>query len=237
MLKVLRFIFFIFSFFVEVEIQAEPFTKITVEKSLKAEIMQITSFADFDVVVDTWQTNWANQTNDKPFNIIELNLTPDQKRFNAAVSLGDAATGQVVRKISGKIQKFIMLPVLSGTVSKQTPITESNLTYVRFLDEKVNQGTVLRKEDIVGKTLKAGCSLHVDKPLQMSDLEVPVVIRKGEQIRISYIDPNFEVSIVGIAKSNGSIGERITFEVGSDKKKIVQATVMHSGRAEIRENL
>lgn len=237
MIKLLRYIFFILSFFVEVDIRAEPFTKISVEKSLVAEIMQKVSFADFEVAVDTWQTGWANSTDDKSLNIIELSVMPDQKRFNAVIAWGDPAKGGVIKKVSGKIQKFMMIPILSAPVGQKTAITESNISYVRFADDQINPGMALRKEDIVGKFLKAGRSLQFDKPLQMTDLEVPVLVRKGEEVRVKYVDRFFEISIAAIAKSNGCAGEKISFEVGTEKKKTIQATVLASGQAEIRESL
>ena len=237
MIKLLRYIFFILSFFVEVDIRAEPFTKISVEKSLVAEIMQKVSFADFEVAVDTWQTGWANSTDDKSLNIIELSVMPDQKRFNAVIAWGDPAKGGVIKKVSGKIQKFMMIPILSAPVGQKTAITESNISYVRFADDQINPGMALRKEDIVGKFLKAGRSLQFDKPLQMTDLEVPVLVRKGEEVRVKYVDRFFEISIAAIAKSNGCAGEKISFEVGTEKKKTIQANVLASGQAEIRESL
>lgn len=237
MVKLLRYIFFTLSFFIEVEVKAEVFTKISVEKSLVAEIMQKVAFTDFEVAVDTWQTGWANSTDDKSLNIIELSVTPDQKRFNAVIAWGDPAKGGVIKKISGNIKKFMMLPILSAPVGQKTVITESNISYVRFSDDQINPGMALRKEDIVGKFLKAGRSLQFDKPLQMSDLEVPVLIKKGEEVRIKYVDRFFEISIVATAKSNGCAGERISFEVGTEKKKTIQATVLGSGQAEIRESL
>ncbi|MDP5012566.1 MAG: hypothetical protein NWQ29_02540 [Alphaproteobacteria bacterium] len=176
------------SFFIEIEVRAGPFTKISVEKSLVAEIMQKVSFTDFEVVVDTWQTGWANSTDDKSLNIIELSVMPEQKRFNAVVAWGDPAKGGVIKKVSGKIQKFMMIPILSAPVGQKTAITESNISYVRFSDDQINPGMALRKEDIIGKFLKAGRSLQFDKPLQLTDLEVPVLIRKGEEVRGKYVD-------------------------------------------------
>jgi flagella basal body P-ring formation protein FlgA len=237
MFTVLRFIFFVCSFFIEIEVRAEPFTKISVEKSVKSEILQKVPFTDFDAVVDTWQTNWANLNMDESINVVELDVSPDQRRFNAVIAWGDATKGGVIKKIAGKIQKFITIPVLSKPVSQQTEIKESNISYVRFADDKINPGMVLKKEDIIGKFLRPGRSLQLDKPLLMTDLEVPIAIRKGEEVRIIYMDRFFEISIVGTAKNNGCVGERISFEVGSGKKKIIQATVTAVGRAEIRENV
>jgi flagella basal body P-ring formation protein FlgA len=168
--------------------------------------MQKVSFTDFEVVVDTWQTGWANSTDDKSLNIIELSVMPEQKRFNAVVAWGDPAKGGVIKKVSGKIQKFMMIPILSAPVGQKTAITESNISYVRFSDDQINPGMALRKEDIIGKFLKAGRSLQFDKPLQLTDLEVPVLIRKGEEVRVKYVDRFFEISIAAVAKSNGCAG-------------------------------
>ena len=237
MMKLLRCIIFVLSFFIEVELNAEAFTKISVEKALVAEIMQKVSFADFEAIVDTWQTGWAISKGDKSLNIIELSVTPDQKRFNAVVAWGDPTKGGIIKKISGKIQKFLMLPILSSPIGQKTAINESHILYVRFADNQVNPGMALRKEDIVGKFLKAGRSLQFDKPLQMTDLEVPILIRKGDEVRVKYVDRFFEISIAAIAKNNGCAGEKISFEVGTEKKKTIQATVLAAGRAEIRESL
>lgn len=236
-MKFLRYLVFVLSFFTEVEIHAEPFTKMSVEKALVAEIMQKVSFADFEAYVDTWQTGWANSADDKSLNVVELSITPDQKRFNAVIAWGDPAKGGQIKKISGKIQKFLMIPVLAEPVGQHAVINDSNIKFVRFSDEQVNPNMALRKEDIIGKFLKPGRSLQVDKPLQLTDLEMPILIKKGEEVRVKYVDRFFEISIAAVAKSNGCAGEKVSFEVGNEKKKTIQATVLASGQAEIREAL
>jgi flagella basal body P-ring formation protein FlgA len=236
MTKLVRHIFFFVCFFIEFEVEAEPFTKISVEKSLVAEIMQKVSFNDFEAVIDTWQIDWA-KTSDANMSIVELTVSPDQKRFNATVSWGDTEKGGFIKKISGKIQKFVTLPVIAVPISQNSSINESDIKYSRFSEEQINQGTILKKEDLIGKSLRSGRVLQTDKPIQVSDVEFPVLIKKGEEVRVNYMDTYFEISIVAIAKNNGRIGEKIAFEVGSDKKKTIQAMVISPGRAEIREVL
>lgn len=236
-MKLVRYFVFVLSFFVEIEIHAEPFTKVSIEKALVAEIMQKVPFADFEASIDTWQTSWANSADDKSLNVIELTVMSDQKRFNAVIAWGDPMKGGQIKKVSGKIKKFMMIPVLAEPIGQHAVINESNIRFSRFSDEQVNANMAFRKEDIVGKILKPGRSLLVDKPLQLTDLEMPILIKKGEEVRIKYVDRFFEISIAAVAKNNGYAGEKISFEVGAEKKKTIQATVLASGQAEIRETL
>ncbi len=234
-MKIIRCVVFFISFFIEIDVKAEPFTKIAVEKHLTAELMQKVTITDFEISTDTWQSNWTDLTEDKPLTIVELDVTPDQKKFYATISWGDVKNGGNLKKISGKIQKYRVVPVLTNSIAHQSEIKESDIKYVRFVEEQLYPGMILNKEDLIGKVLKNGRSLQLDKPLQISDVEVPVVIKKGEEVRVIYIDPFFEISIVATARNNGSVGERISFDVGTEKKKIIQARVVSAGLAEIRE--
>jgi flagella basal body P-ring formation protein FlgA len=231
MRQFLRFICFSLCYLAEVEIdvEAEPFTKIQLEKSIGAEIRQKVNFNDFESTINTWETSWA-KTDDKPLIVTELTITPDQKGFDATVMWGDAPT-----KIKGKIQKFTTLPVLAATVSDKDIIQESHLSYVRFPDTQVNMGIALKKEDIIGKSLRKGRALKIEEPLRLTDFERPIVVHKGDRVNLSYVDPSFEVTTIATARNNGSVGDKIIFEVGS--KKTVQATVTREGQAEIRANL
>ncbi len=58
MRQFLRFICFSLCYLAEVEIdvEAEPFTKIQLEKSIGAEIRQKVTFNDFEASIDTWET-------------------------------------------------------------------------------------------------------------------------------------------------------------------------------------
>jgi flagella basal body P-ring formation protein FlgA len=131
----------------------------------------------------------------------------------------------------------MMLPVIAAPLSQNSVIDESNIKYIRFSEDQVNQATVVNKEDLIGKSVRQGRVLQTDKPIQISDVEFPILIKKGEEVQVNYMDKFFEISIVGVAKNNGRMGEKIAFEVGSEKKKTIQAVVKSPGRAEITESL
>jgi flagella basal body P-ring formation protein FlgA len=220
---------FLLAFFVEIDIQAESLSKETVEKAVYNEVLQKINNVDFRIQVDTWQQNWDSK-NDANLAISNISLLSDNKRFKATLT-----HGAVTKTVAGAVVRLIQLPVLEEAASGDTLISANHIRMQAF-DENMAKGDVaISNKELSGFKVRKGRLIKANTPIRKSDIERPLAIKKGDTIRVAYIDPTFEVSTVALAKSDASIGDTVTLEVGT-KKNIVQAIVVHEGRAEIRES-
>ena len=226
--NMMRCIIFLLSFLLDIEVHAEPFTKKNIEKSLFNEILQKTSLNDFDVVLESWQDSW-NQDNAKDSLVIsDLNIDGDQRKFNATVSCRD-----IKKRVIGKIKWMTHIPVLNHPLNTNDVISDADITMTHFSSDQIKPGMALKKEELIGRKPRTGRMLKMNMPVSLNDVETPRVVKQGELITISYVDPTFHISSAAVARANGAVGDMINVEVGN--KKIIQAMIVRPGHAEIRE--
>lgn len=222
------FIFLLF-YFIEFDVKSETFSKENVESCLKNEVLQKINNMDFHIRLNSWNNNWEQDTNNS-ITVKEISYMQNDKRFKATIEYGKNK-----KILVGEIVKKIKLPILTQAISGQAEIDSSLISLQEFDEDKITGDVVTLDKDLLGMQIKQGRLIKAQTPIRKSDLEKPLVIKKGDEVRLFYVDPSFEVSTIAHAKSNGSIGDKITCEVSG--KKFVQATIVHEGRVEIRAQL
>lgn len=238
-----KFVFFLLCFFVECEAETLAVSKEQVVEALQAELSQKVAANDFQITLDNWLEAWGKSgdlTTTPTVNLTNISLMTDQRRFTAVLNVGDGPS----RKLIGKIDWLIELPVLKTPINSNLMITESDITWQKFPADKITATMITKKEDLLGKTSKYSV-LKLGVPINLNELQSPIVIKKGDTVQISYKTRTLEVTARAMAKSNGSIGETIFFEPFSqnsgneqnNQKKVIQAKVMGPNAAEIARPL
>lgn len=234
-----KFIFFLLCFFVECEAGPFVISKEHVLEMLKAELSQQVAANDFQISLDNWLDVWGKSedaTKTPLLSVTNVSLMTDQRRFAAVLSIEGGAS----RKLVGKIDWLIEIPVLNNPINSNRTITESDITWQKFSADKVTPTMITKKEDLLGKTSKYSV-LRLGVPINLSELQCPVVIKKGDTVQVNYKSRTLEITARALAKSNGSIGETIFFEPLSQgngnefnsSKKTIQAKVIGPNVAEI----
>lgn len=223
---------FLICFFIDIHIHpdstpmAEPFSKESLTENLKTEILQILQHDQFKVTVESWQSSWERQE-DYPIKILDLTWVDKNKRFRATVEYGNQK-----RIIMGSVIKRIKLPVVEHAIASQDSIDPTLITFQEFDESSVPNDVILDINSIKGLKVRSGRILKPNTPIRQSDLEKPILIKRGDQVQVHFVDPTLDVSTIAYAKNDGTAGDTISFEVES--KKIIQATVIAEGRAEIK---
>jgi flagella basal body P-ring formation protein FlgA len=235
-----KFIFFLICFFVECEAVPFSVSKDEVLEILRAELSQKITTHDFQVSLDNWSDAWGKSKNLKEaplLSLTELSLVADQRRFTTILNIGEKFS----RKLIGRIDWLIEIPVLTNPINSNFVITESDISWQKFPADRITSTMAAKKEDLLGKTSRRGV-LKLGMPINLNELQSPVVIKKGDTVQVSYKSRALEITARALAKSDGSIGEMIYFEPLSQshngnepnrQKKIIQAKVVGPSLAEI----
>ncbi len=212
---------------VDCEVRAEGLSRESVEQAIQNEIIQKMPIDNFRLQINTWSSAWDNTT-DLPIKVTALSFQDNNKRFRAAIQ-----HGTVQKTIVGSIVRKIKLPVLAQALGGENPVDTTTLQFEEFDEDKLSADVIVMPQDLAGMKVKAGRVIKAFTPMRKGDFEKPIVVRKGDRVRVIVIDPMIEVSTVAFAKANGSVGDHISFEVSG--KKVIQAVVVSEGRAEIRQ--
>jgi flagella basal body P-ring formation protein FlgA len=230
-MKYLRVLFFMFCFFVDCE--AAPTLKDMVVDSLKGDISQKITATDFNVILSNWSALWEPKdfaTQDSPqakLTLSNLNIEDDQRRFSAEFQWD----GGVAKKIMGTIEWMVSIPVLKSPLSPGAVIQESDITFQRHKADKLTAQIITKSEDIIGKTAKTQM-LKMGTPINATDLQSPVLVKRGERVQVTYRSHALVVSASGVAKSQGCLGDMIPIE--STPNKTIQAKVIGLNQTEVQ---
>ena len=228
----LKIVFFFLCYFTQVEFGFSA-VKDHVTQELAQRFGEKLAGMDFEVKLNSFPTK-LDKLEPEKVSVKEAELNANQRNFNGALEV----EGMGIIKISGQILLQTEVPVLKKPLGAGEVITPQDIIWIKYGADKISSSMVTQSDDLVGKTARHGV-LKMNTPLFKSALQKPVVIKKGESVKVVYKSPSIEVANILAAKTDGSVGDVLTFEtiqqVGSSgqTKKLVQARVVGPGEAEI----
>lgn len=228
----IKILFFMLCYFTQVEFGFSA-VKDYISQELTQHFAETLAGMDFEVKLNCFPSKLEKIASEK-ITLKEAELNANQRNFNGALEV----EGLGIIKISGQILLQTEIPVLKKPLGAGEVITPQDVTWIKFGADKISPSMVTQSDDLVGKTARHGI-LKMNTPLFKSALQKPVVIKKGESVKVVYKSPSIEVANILAAKTDGSVGDILTFETipqtgsSGQTKKLVQARVVGPGEAEI----
>jgi flagella basal body P-ring formation protein FlgA len=228
----LKIVFFIICYFTQIEFGFSA-VKDHISQELTQNFAETLAGMDFEVRLNSFPSKLEKISQEKII-LKEAELNANKRNFNGALEV----EGMGIIKISGQILLQTEIPVLKKPLGAGEVITPQDVIWIKYGADKISPSMVTQSDDLVGKTARHGI-LKMNTPLFKSALHKPVVIKKGESVKVVYKSPAIEVANILLAKTEGSVGDIVTFETipqtGStgQTKKLVQARVVGPGEAEI----
>lgn len=152
------------------------------------------------------------------------NLDYDQRtrRFTAFVS----TTGSKPTRVTGHLQKMLNVPVISRRMLRGEVIRSEDIIWIKTPAERVQRDIVMQPGDLIGKTPKRG--LRAGAPVRSSDVQRPILVKKGSLVTIILQTPKMTLTSQGQAIDAGSDGDVIRL-TNTQSKKVIQAVVSGAG--------
>lgn len=114
--------------------------------------------------------------------------------------------------------------VSSRRAMRKGDVFEKDDLYATLVNVRtIPKGAILKAEEAVGKA--ARFSLPPNRPLSSKFIEEPVVVKRGQEVVVTYSRGFVKMRAKGIAKEDGSLGETIKVQNPSSKK-MVQAVIV-----------
>lgn len=133
-------------------------------------------------------------------------------------------------RVSGIAEEVMEIPVLARPVQRGEVITEADITTIRSRIMLLSRNTVTDVKQLAG--LSAKRPLRSGQPLQLSDVEHPLIVAKGSLVTIVYEVPGLSLTNQGRALEAGAMGDTISV-LNPESHRTLLATVVASDRVRL----
>lgn len=138
-----------------------------------------------------------------------------------AAPAGDAQAER--QRVSGRLLRMTDLPVLARPIAPGETITARDVETLRIRADRVAQDSVTDAREMIGKTPRHPLRAH--EPLRLVDVQVPVVVHKGDLVTILLETPTMRLTAQGKAVDDGGMNAAIRI-ANTKSNRVIDATVI-----------
>lgn len=152
-------------------------------------------------------------------------LTHDAQRQSWSANLLIIRDGEVAKAlpVSGRYQEERALPVLTKRLRHGDIIAKEHITMQYFPATRIRRATITDTETLLGRTPER--TISKDRPIRMTELTTPTVLKQGATVNMRYRTPYMEISTIGEALEDGGKDELIKVR-NIDSNKVIRARVI-----------
>lgn len=163
----------------------------------------------------------------------ELEADPVSGRWNATLYFFSENRNLPPRKVYGRYEEIIEVPVLTRKFAAGEVITGEDIGMQQLPSSRVRKTMILDVAQIVGKTPRK--IISPDRPIRENELSSPVVISKGAAVQMNYRSGNMQIQALGEALEEGGIGDVIRLR-NTDSRSVVRGKITAPGRVSVFGN-
>jgi len=160
------------------------------------------------------------------------NLTYNERtgRLTALVAASsDGATDDPVR-VTGRVLRMVELPVLARPVVPGEVIAKSDVDTIAVRADRMNETYFTDAADLIGKTPRR--AIRPGEPIRPSDVQVPIVIHKGDLVTLILRTPSLMLTARAKALEDGAQGAAIRL-ANTQSGRTLDAVVTGPGTASV----
>ncbi len=146
---------------------------------------------------------------EKPMHVEVKGLQFDKVSYRWSGNLLFVADGEVVSAmpVAGRYQEMVSFPVLKRAVRAGETIAEEDVEYADFAQPRIKTELIEDAGAMIGKSPRRMIPAH--RPLRVSDLSAPQVLKKNAMVQLSYKTSSMEITTAGQAMDAGAPGDVI----------------------------
>lgn len=159
-----------------------------------------------------------------------LQIDPESRRWQAQANILAGGKTEIVKPISGNYTALVDVPVLTMQLGKNDIIEAKDLSIKAMPERFMRKDTVTDAKQLIGKSPRA--IISADRPIRQSEVNSPILIKKGQSVQITFTNPYMSLKASGVALQDGSAGDMV--RVKNDKsEKAVSGRVVTDGHVEV----
>jgi len=160
------------------------------------------------------------ETADRTVNIEGLTYDAAKGTFKAVVSA--AAVPGVKKEVKGRFYQISRIPVLKDPMGFGDVISARDIDYIDMRAPEITASTVTDASRLIGQSPRR--SIAALKPITASDVQMPVVVKKGDVVTMVFKTNAISLTTQGRALDSGAEGDAIRV-MNTSSKHIVDAVV------------
>jgi flagella basal body P-ring formation protein FlgA len=151
-------------------------------------------------------------------------LTVDARtgRFSALISAPANDADAERQRVSGRVFRLLKVPTLNRTVAPGETIRAGDVAFLRLRADRIAGDVVAELGELVGRTPRRPLRAH--EPLRAGDIQVPIVVHKGDLVTVFLETPLMRLSAQGKALEDGAMGAAIRI-ANTKSNRIIDAVV------------
>lgn len=134
--------------------------------------------------------------------------------------------------IEGRYEALLAVPVLKHRLHRSDVIEKADITWEHVPEHRLRKDVIVSAEELIGMSPRRVISNG--RAIRLSEIEKPVVMKRGDIVQIRYRTPKIEIRTLGEAMDDGATGERIRIR-NSESNIVVRARVMGPGMAQVQD--
>lgn len=158
-----------------------------------------------------------------------LSFDKDAHKWQANMHIISRDKTVSVTPVQGRYEAVLTVPVLARMAADSDVISDADIHMMDVPERLVRKDTVLRAEDIIGKSPKR--SISPNRPIRLTEVNLPAIVRKGSSVEVQYSAPYMKIRTVGQALEDGSLGSLVRIK-NPESQRAITARVVGAGLVE-----
>jgi flagellar basal body P-ring formation protein FlgA len=151
-----------------------------------------------------------------------LAIEPRSGRFFAFIAAPAGSVDAQRQRVTGRLIRMIELPVLSRALAPGDTIAAADIETMRVRAERLGSDAVLDRRTLIGKTPRRMLRPH--EPLRVGDVQVPLLVHRGDLVTIVLETPTMRLTTQGKALADGAMGAMLQI-ANTKSNRLIDARV------------
>jgi flagella basal body P-ring formation protein FlgA len=143
-------------------------------------------------------------------------------RFSALVSALANDADAERQHVSGRVFRMVKVPTLNRALAPGEAIHTGDIEFLRLRADRVAGDVTADLHELVGRTPRRPLRAH--EPLRAGDIQVPIVVHKGDLVTVLLETPLMRLSAQGKALDDGAMGAAIRL-ANTKSNRVIDAVV------------
>jgi flagellar basal body P-ring formation protein FlgA len=162
---------------------------------------------------------------DAQVEVSHIDIKQDNNWFQATLAAPSKDKPLVTKKIMGRIERMVKVPVLRENLSAGTIIGMKDIDYIEIAQRTLKTGIILNANKLTGMTPRR--IINAGAPIDPANLEAPRLVERGDLVTMVFNEKGLQLTAQGKAMEDGAKGDRIRV-TNSSSNKTVMAEVTDS---------